>query len=69
MDAAVAALRADGVSEIRLWVLADNTASRRFYERYGYRPDGARDLFRVERPGGGAVDLAEVRMVLRLGSG
>jgi ribosomal protein S18 acetylase RimI-like enzyme len=64
MDAAVAALRADGVREIRLWVLAENAPSRRFYERYGYRLDGAREPFRVQRPDGTAVDLPEVRYML-----
>lgn len=64
MDAAVAALRADQVREIRLWVMTANAPSRRFYERYGYRLDGGRDVYRMERPGGEPVDLPEVRYTL-----
>lgn len=40
----------------QLWVAEDNPRARRFYERNGFTPDGAR--FRDE-----ALDLAEVRMV------
>ena len=39
-DAAVAELRARGVSRARLWVLEENARARRFYERLGWRPDG-----------------------------
>ena len=39
-DAAVAELRARGVSRARLWVLEENPRARRFYERLGWRPDG-----------------------------
>ncbi len=67
MDDAVAALAARGVTEVRLWVLAENAPSRRFYERYGLEPDGERDTFRVDPPGGAPVDLAEVRYALRVG--
>jgi ribosomal protein S18 acetylase RimI-like enzyme len=31
-----------GMREISLWVLERNAAGRAFYEKYGYRPDGAR---------------------------
>lgn len=65
MDGAVAALRAAGAGEVRLWVLEDNAPSRRFYERYGFVADGARDTFRVTRPDGTPVDLDEVRYALR----
>ncbi|MFG2770879.1 GNAT family N-acetyltransferase [Streptomyces sp. NPDC048350] len=34
------ALAADGFREAALWVLADNTRGRRFYEAAGWRPDG-----------------------------
>lgn len=64
MDAAVVALRAGGAGEIRLWVLAENRPSHRFYERYGFAADGARDTFRVERPDGTPVDLPEIRYTL-----
>jgi ribosomal protein S18 acetylase RimI-like enzyme len=64
MDAAVAGLRAGGAGEIRLWVLAENTPSRRFYERYGFADDGERHFYRVERTDGSTVDLPEVRYTL-----
>jgi ribosomal protein S18 acetylase RimI-like enzyme len=41
MDTALAALRADGYLRAVLWVLADNTRARRFYQRAGFAPDGA----------------------------
>jgi len=66
MDGAVTALADRGVTELRLWVFADNAPSRRFYERYGLAADGARDTFRVDPPGGDPVDLAEVRYAMRL---
>lgn len=40
----------------QLWVAEQNPRARRFYERNGFTPDGAR--FRDER-----LDLAEVRLV------
>ncbi|MPZ25187.1 MAG: GNAT family N-acetyltransferase [Micromonosporaceae bacterium] len=64
LAAAVKELRAGGAGEIRLWVLAENAPSQRFYARFGFRPDGARDTFRVQRPDGTAVDLPELRMAL-----
>lgn len=69
MDAAVAELARRGATEIRLWVLEENARSRRFYERYGLLPDGARDTFRVEGSGGVPVDLPEIRYALRIGAG
>jgi ribosomal protein S18 acetylase RimI-like enzyme len=65
MDAAVAALQAGGVTEVRLWVLEKNAPARAFYERCGYVADGVRHFFRVERPDGTPVDLPEVRYALR----
>jgi GNAT superfamily N-acetyltransferase len=41
MDAALAALRADGFEEATLWVLDDNPRARRFYEAAGWETDGA----------------------------
>jgi GNAT superfamily N-acetyltransferase len=41
MNAALAALRADGYLRAVLWVLADNVRARRFYDRAGFAPDGA----------------------------
>jgi ribosomal protein S18 acetylase RimI-like enzyme len=66
MDAAVAELRRDGVTEVRLWVLTENAAARAFYERYGFVADGTNHFFRVERSDGTPVDLPEVRYTLRL---
>lgn len=40
MQAAVDRLRADGHSEIGLWVATDNARSRQFYERFGLQPSG-----------------------------
>jgi ribosomal protein S18 acetylase RimI-like enzyme len=65
MDEAVAELRRDGVTEVRLWVLTENAPARAFYERYGFVADGTNHFFRVERPDGTPVDLPEVRYTLR----
>jgi ribosomal protein S18 acetylase RimI-like enzyme len=63
MAAARAALTAAGHSEMRLWVLAENHRARRFYERAGLVPDGARGTF---TPPGGTAELDEVRYAMRL---
>ncbi|MGQ4383877.1 GNAT family N-acetyltransferase [Streptomyces sp. SAS_270] len=36
---------ADGYPRMLLWVLKKNTGARRFYERAGFRPDGAEEPF------------------------
>jgi ribosomal protein S18 acetylase RimI-like enzyme len=64
MDTAVAELRAGGAGEIRLWVFAENTQARRFYERYGFVDDGQRHFYRMERADGSSVDLPEIRYTL-----
>jgi ribosomal protein S18 acetylase RimI-like enzyme len=64
LDNAVAALRAAGRPDIRLWVLEENHPSRTFYERYGFVADGTRHLFRVTEPDGNPVDLPELRYTL-----
>jgi ribosomal protein S18 acetylase RimI-like enzyme len=56
MNHAVAALSAQGFTQAVLWVLQDNPVARAFYERGGWRPDGASQ---VETLGGAA--LREVR--------
>ncbi len=56
MDTAIRWLREHGAAEVRLWVLADNAASRRFYERYGFTADGASHPFTVA-----GADLTVVR--------
>ncbi|MFJ6612403.1 GNAT family N-acetyltransferase [Streptomyces sp. NPDC091289] len=50
-----------GFPHMALWVLRDNAAARRFYERAGFRPDGAEEDFEA----GGAM-VPEVRYVRRL---
>lgn len=45
LDTALAGLAAEGFSTVVLWVLTANAPARRFYERAGFRLDGAaRDL-------------------------
>ena len=41
MATAVAGLRDAGCHTVTLWVLDSNARARRFYERAGFRPDGA----------------------------
>ncbi|VXB37124.1 GNAT family N-acetyltransferase [Nocardioides sp. AX2bis] len=57
--AAVEGLARTGTTTATLWVLSTNTRARAFYERQGWRVDGAT---RVDRRGGpDPVDLAETR--------
>jgi GNAT superfamily N-acetyltransferase len=46
-DAALDELQAQGFSEATLWVLASNARARRFYQRQGWRDDGATRSDRV----------------------
>lgn len=64
MEAALDRLAAEGYSEAVLWVFEENGGARRFYERFGWRPDGASEIF--ERGGGQAI---EIRYRRPLGSG
>lgn len=41
MDEALVRLAGDGLTEVMLWVLDGNERAIRFYERAGFRPDGA----------------------------
>ena len=41
LEAAVAGLERAGFETVVLWVLTANAGARRFYERAGFRPDGA----------------------------
>jgi ribosomal protein S18 acetylase RimI-like enzyme len=50
-----------GHPRMLLWVLKENTPARRFYERAGYRPDGAEEPFVVD-----GVPVPEVRYVKEL---
>ncbi len=43
MVAALAALRSDGWTSARLWLLADNPRALQFYRRHGWAPDGGRE--------------------------
>jgi GNAT superfamily N-acetyltransferase len=63
MEEAVARMAAAGFGEATLWVLEENPTARRFYERQGWRPDGAIDVF--ER---GGANPTEVRYRLPLAS-
>ena len=47
LPAAVDRLHAAGLAPVRLWVLTDNARARRFYESYGFAPDGAHEPFTV----------------------
>ncbi|MEU5159984.1 GNAT family N-acetyltransferase [Streptomyces sp. NPDC020875] len=49
---------AAGHPAIRLWVLRDNARARRFYQRAGFRPDGAEEPFEVS-----GARIPEVRYV------
>ncbi|MEU6847372.1 GNAT family N-acetyltransferase [Streptomyces sp. NPDC046716] len=48
--------RADGLDQMLLWVLTDNSGARRFYERAGYVTDGA-----VQTDDYDGVSVPEVR--------
>jgi ribosomal protein S18 acetylase RimI-like enzyme len=61
---AVEDLRARGYREVLLWTLATNVSAQRFYEREGWRADGAAKLDRLDR-----FDLNEVRYRLDSGGG
>lgn len=56
MEAATASLKRAGFATAALWVLEGNVAGRRFYERQGWKADGARKV--DDR---GDVVLLEVR--------
>ena len=45
-----------GLRPVLLWVFTDNDRARRFYEKAGFRPDGATHVFEV-----GGATLPEVR--------
>jgi ribosomal protein S18 acetylase RimI-like enzyme len=65
LSTAVEALHRHGFDPIRLWVLTDNSAARRFYERHGFRLDGCRGTFTINQPGQLPVELHELRYALR----
>jgi len=49
LDHAVRDLADQGYAEATLWTLATNVPARRFYERAGWRADGASKLDRMDR--------------------
>ena len=55
-------LEAAGFGEAVVWVLESNDRGRRFYERWGWRPDGATK----DEPNGDAPPLTDVRYRRRL---
>ncbi|MEV5386799.1 GNAT family N-acetyltransferase [Streptomyces sp. NPDC052721] len=59
---AASAERCRAYPRMLLWVLKDNAPARRFYERAGFRPDGAEEPFEVD-----GVPVPEVRYVKTLG--
>jgi GNAT superfamily N-acetyltransferase len=56
LETAVEHLRDRRLSPVLLWVLRDNTPTRRFYERRGFAPDGAEHFYDVD-----GLPLPEVR--------
>lgn len=60
-DAGLAHLTAEGFRRAILWVLVDNTPSRRYYARRGWRCDGITQTVGLE-------DLVEVRYSRQLSS-
>ena len=59
------ALTAAGEGEVTLWVLAGNEPALRFYERFGFEPDGGERRDPVGPPGAEAEPL-QVRLRLQL---
>jgi ribosomal protein S18 acetylase RimI-like enzyme len=50
VDEAESMLRSRGYTQVVLWVLEDNLNARRFYERVGYRLDGAYKMVELGKP-------------------
>jgi GNAT superfamily N-acetyltransferase len=63
-DTVLRMLAAQGNQEAALWVLADNLPSRRWYERRGWRADGALSTWSA-----GDRELPELRMRRSLAAG
>ncbi|MFB6506921.1 MULTISPECIES: GNAT family N-acetyltransferase [unclassified Streptomyces] len=62
MAEVLARAAAEGFPDLALWVLRENAPARRFYERAGFRPDGAEESFEAD-----GVLVPEVRYVRALG--
>jgi ribosomal protein S18 acetylase RimI-like enzyme len=54
-------LRARGYTSATLWVLSTNEMGRRFYERHGWKLEGARQTYPI-----GGVELEEIRYLMEL---
>lgn len=54
-----------GLTEVRLWVIADNPRARRFYERFGYIADGGSRMVPVGAGYPDAAPIEHVRYTLR----
>ena len=63
MRACLEHLAAAGFHCVTLWVLEDNARARAFYERWGFRADGGRQVVDLGAP------VAEVRYILDLAAG
>ncbi|MFE0098666.1 GNAT family N-acetyltransferase [Streptomyces sp. NPDC059015] len=61
LDALTARAESDGRPALLLWVLRENRRARRFYEKAGFRADGAEEPFEVD-----GVAVPEVRYRRRL---
>ena len=61
MSAALSSLRSAGFTTATLWVLADNDRAIRFYERAGWRADGAEQSADIM-----GVQLSEIRYTTKL---
>lgn len=67
MKAGVDRLVAHDRNEIRVWVLDDNPRARRFYERFGFKLDGATDSYVADEGGSHETTVDEVRYTLNVG--
>jgi ribosomal protein S18 acetylase RimI-like enzyme len=64
LAAAVRRLRAAGPAPVRLWVAEGNERARRFYTRFGFRPDGTRAVYLLRQDDDGETEIPELRYLL-----
>lgn len=71
MQEAIASLAADGYTTATLWVVSENHAARRFYERLGWHVDGTtrRVVLAVENEGGDEVEVIRYRLAIDVDGG
>lgn len=60
---ALASAALEGKTDVGLWVFEDNPRARRFYERFGFHPDGPTKTETI-----GGADLKEMRYRLTRGT-